>query len=40
MLNKISDSDSDDITLRTVAFESICRLTPGFTNISNEDQFI
>ena len=28
----------DDI--RTVAFESICRITPGFTNISNEDQFI
>ena len=28
----------DDI--RAVAFESICRITPGFTNISNEDQFI
>ena len=28
----------DDI--RTVAFGSICRITPGFTNISNEDQFI
>ena len=29
----------DDI--RTVAFESICRITPCFTtNISNEDQFI
>ena len=28
----------DDI--RTVAFECICRITPGFTNILNEDQFI
>ena len=28
----------DDI--RTVAFESICRITPCFTSISNEDQFI
>ena len=28
----------DDI--RAVAFESTCRITPGFTNISNEDQFI
>ena len=29
----------DDI--RTVAFESICRITPCFTtNLSNEDQFI
>ena len=28
----------DDI--RIVAFESICRITPGFTNISNKDQFI
>ena len=25
---------------RTVAFESICRITPCFTIISNEDQFI
>ena len=28
----------DDI--KTVVFKSISRIIPGFTNISNEDQFI
>ena len=28
----------DDI--KTFVFKSICRIIPGFTNISNEDQFI